>query len=45
MIQKNVSSCGEKNRQLLDNPHNFLAATGTHIEPRKTKEEMEGRLG
>ena len=31
----------EKNRQPLDNP---LDAPRTHKEPRKTKDEMEGRL-
>ena len=33
---------GEKDRQPLDNPHFVLAASGTHKEPRETKDEVEG---
>jgi len=31
-------------RQPLDNPHYILDAPGIHKEPRKTKDEMEGRF-
>ena len=37
-------TCGEKNRQLLDNLYYTLDAPGTLKEPRKTKNEMEGRF-
>ena len=36
---------GEKNGQPLDNQHYVQDAPGGHKEPRKTKDEMKGRLG
>ncbi|CAH3147198.1 unnamed protein product, partial [Porites lobata] len=35
---------GEKNGQPLDNQHYVQDAPETHKEPRKTKDEMKGRL-
>ena len=37
-------SWGEKNKQPLDNPHHVLDSPRIHKEPKKAKDEMEGRL-